>query len=389
MRRFLPALRPTILCCATLAAGSWIATAASADQFRTYFGTYSTGGSISRGIYTAVFDSETGQLSEPKLAAASVNPAFLAIHPTRPLLLAVNEVSEGEGRGNGSVSAFKREKDGSLTEINQQPSHGGAPCHLSIDATGRFVLIANYVGGNLAVYPIDDDGSLGPATCIVQHEGSSIDPDRQRQSHAHSINLSSDNRFAYAADLGIDQVKIYQFNETDGTLSPADPESVAVTPGGGPRHFAIHPSGKFAYTNNELSAVVTAFRRDPATGGLTVIQSLPTLPADFDGRKSTAECLVHPSGKFVYVSNRGHDSIAGFSIDQSTGQMTPIGITHTGGEEPRNFYIDPTGKWLLAANQNSDSVIVFQLDPKTGTLTATDNRIVVGMPVCIRMLPLK
>lgn len=359
-----------------------------AQQFRLYIGTYTTGESASEGIYSCVFDAASGQLSEPQLAIATVNPSFLAIHPSGRFLFAVNEVHEGSGRGQGYVSAFHITPDGQLSSINRQPSHGGTPCHCSIDATGRFLLIANYTGGNVAVYPIAEDGALGEATSVVEHQGSSIDPQRQRQPHAHSIQLSSDNRFAYAADLGIDQIRIYRFDDHAGTLAAASPAFAAITPGGGPRHFALHPSGRFAYTNHELTAVVTALSRDAETGALTPLQSLSTLPTDFDGRKSTAECLVHPSGRFLYVSNRGHDSIASYAIDQDSGQLSPLAITHTLGEEPRNFSIDPSGRWLLAANQNSDSVVVFALDPNSGALTPSEQSIAVGRPVCIRLLPL-
>ena len=359
-----------------------------AQQFRTYIGTYTTGERVSEGIYSCVFDAASGQLSEPQLAIESINPSFLAVHPSGQFLFAVNEVNEGGGRGQGFVSAFRIAADGQLASINRQPSHGGAPCHCSIDATGRFLLIANYTGGNVAVYPIAADGSLGEASSIVEHQGSSVDPQRQRQPYAHSIQVSSDNRFAYAADLGIDQIRIYRFDDQAGTLQPASPAFAAIAPGGGPRHFSQHPSGKFAYTNHEMTAMVTAFARDPESGALTPLQSLSTLPADFDGRKSTAECLVHPSGRFLYVSNRGHDSIASYAIDQNTGELAPLAITHTLGQEPRNFSIDPSGRWLLAANQNSDSVVVFALDPDSGVLTPSDQAIAVGRPICIRLLPL-
>ncbi len=232
-----------------------------AQQYRAYIGTYTTGESVSRGIYSCVFDGATGQLSEPQLAVESINPSFLAVHPSRRFLYAVNEVNEGGGRGQGFVSAFRIADDGQLESINRQPSHGGAPCHCSIDATGRFLLIANYTGGNVAVYPIAEDGSLGEASSIVEHQGSSIDPQRQRQPYAHSIQVSSDNRFAYAADLGIDQIRIYRFDDHAGTLQPGSPAFAAIAPGGGPRHFSLHPSGRFAYTNHEMTAVVTAFAR--------------------------------------------------------------------------------------------------------------------------------
>lgn len=360
----------------------------SAQQYRTYFGTYSTGDSKSKGIYTATFDSESGKFSDPVLAAPSVNPSFLAIDAKRGFVFAVNEISEGAGRANATVSAFRMRPDGTLQFINSQPSHGGAPCHCNIDATGKFLLIANYVGGNLAVYPIAADGSLEAATSIVNHEGSSIDRSRQQGPHAHSINLSSDNRFAYAADLGTDKIMIYRFDENAGTLQAASPDFAAVTPGAGPRHFSLHPSGKYAYTNHELTALVTGFNRDVQTGGLTAIATVSTLPQDAQVRKSTAECLVHPNGQFLYVSNRGHDSIACYEIDQASGEMKLVEIVSTQGQEPRNFTIDPTGKWLLAANQNSDTIVVFAIDQKLGTITPTGNRIEVGRPVCVRMLVL-
>jgi 6-phosphogluconolactonase len=372
-----------VACFATL---SLFASPLSAQQYRAYFGTYTTGDSKSKGIYTAIFDSESGKLSDPVLAAPAVNPSFLAIDAKRGFVFAVNEISEGEGRANATVSAFRVNADGTLQFINSQPSHGGAPCHCNIDATGKFLLIANYVGGNLAVYPIAADGSLEAASSIVNHEGSSIDRSRQQGPHAHSINLSSDNRFAYAADLGTDKIMIYRFDQNEGTLQAASPDSATVTPGGGPRHFSLHPSGKFAYTNHELTAMVTGFKRDIRTGGLTAIATVSTLPPDVQVRKSTAECLVHPNGRFLYVSNRGHDSIACYKIDQNSGEMALVAITPTQGQEPRNFVIDPTGKWLLAANQNSDTVVVFAIDQKLGSISPIDNRIEVGRPVCVRML---
>ncbi|HBJ35748.1 MAG TPA: 6-phosphogluconolactonase [Planctomycetaceae bacterium] len=375
-----------LFCVAIFGSLNMLATPGFAQQYRTYFGTYTTGDSKSKGIYTASFDSATGTLSDPVLAAPSANPSFLAIDAKRGLVFAVNEISEGEGRANATVSAFRMKPDGMLQFINSKPSHGGAPCHCNIDATGKFLLIANYVGGNLAVYPIAADGSLEDASCIVNHEGSSIDRSRQQGPHAHSINLSSDNRFAYAADLGTDKVMIYRFDENKGTLQAASPDSAAVTPGAGPRHFSLHPTGKFAYTNHELTAMVTGFSRDTQTGALTPVSTVSTLPKDAQVRKSTAECLVHPNGRFLYVSNRGHDSIACYKIDQSTGEMTLVAITSTQGQEPRNFVIDPTGKWLLAANQNSDTIVVFAIDQKLGSISPTDNRIEVGRPVCVRML---
>ena len=393
LRSFKVALHPLIKVKTVAAVFAAVVTVLTVDidcmagQNRLFIGTYTTGGSVSKGIYTSVFDDEAGKLSPPQLAVEAVNPTFLAIHPSGQWLFAVNEVSEGEGRGNGAVSAFRILEDGHLTLINQQPSLGGAPCHCNVDATGKYLLIANYVGGNVVVYPIGDDGSLQPASCEIQHVGSSVDKQRQEAAHAHSINLSADNRFAYAADLGIDRIQIYRFDAGRGVLTASTPSSASVESGGGPRHFAIHPNGRFAYANNELSAVVTVFHRDVEYGGLTRVQDLSTLPEEATGiRKSTAECLVHPTGRFVYVSNRGHDSIAIYSVNQQDGKLTLVAITNTGGREPRNFFIDPTGHWLLAENQNSDTVIVFSINLETGAITPTFGQIQVGRPVCIRML---
>lgn len=359
----------------------------NAGTIRLYVGTYTGGDSISKGVYTVTFDDETGSLSEPVLAAELTNPSFLAVHPSGQFLYAVNEVSDGGGRGKGAVTALKVQPDGTLSKINQQSSEGGAPCHCNVDATGKNLLIANYVGGNVVVYPISTEGALEPASSNMQHEGSSVDQSRQQSPHAHSINLSSDNRFAYAADLGLDCIMIYRFDAESHMLSPANPPAALVTPGGGPRHFSIHPSGKFAWTNNEMTMVVTGFRRNPADGSLFAIQEISTIPGGYNGRKSTAECLAHPNGKFLYVSNRGHETITAFTIDQETGLLKYVENEPTGGNEPRNFFIDPSGKWLLAENQNSDSVFVFSIDQQTGELTPNGKSITVGKPVCIRALP--
>lgn len=358
-----------------------------AEDVQLYIGTYTTNDSSSRGVYATTLNTDTGTLSPPKLAAELRNPAFLAVHPGGEFVFAVNEFSDGSGRGNGAVTALKVNADGSLTKLNDQPSLGGAPCHCNVDATGTSLLVANYVGGNVVVFPIGDDGSLKPASCNIQFEGRSVDASRQEAPHAHSVNLSRDNRFAYVADLGTDKVMIFRFDASQHELIPADQPFVSVSPGGGPRHFALHPNGRFAYTNNEMTMVATAFSRDAETGGLTVMQDISTVPAGYDGRKSTAECLVHPTGKFLYVSNRGHETITVFSINEDTGLLKYVENAPTLGNEPRNFFIEPSGKWLLAENQNSDTIHVFAIDPDTGRLTANGSSITVGRPVCIRMLP--
>lgn len=358
-----------------------------AEEQRLFIGTYSRGESISEGIYTCRFDTVSGTLSEPSLAAEADNPSFLAIHPTQRFLFACIETNDFQGKPSGAVSAFKIDRaTGKLTLLNQQATGGGAPCHCTVDGTGRFLLVANYLGGNAAVFPINDDGSLAERSCLINHIGSGPDKGRQEAPHAHSINLSADNRFAYVADLGIDRIMIYRFDSQAGILAPSASDSAALTAGSGPRHFCIHPSGKFAFCNSELTCEVNAFSRDAMSGRLTAIQSISTLPENYTGRKSTAECIVHPSGNFLYVSNRGHDSVAVYQINQNNGTLTMMEIPKSGGKEPRNFFITNDGKWLIAENQNSDNVIVFEIDQKNGRLTQQKSQITVGQPVCIRAL---
>ena len=365
----------------TLAITSMTAAADKPTQAWVYFGTYSRG--ASKGIYVAKMDLTTGKITEPTLAAETKNPSFLAIHPNQQYLYAVNEVGQIKGEKSGGMTAFSIDpKTGKLTKLNEQLSKGGAPCHLVIDATGKNVLVANYTGGNIASLPIGSDGKLGQATGFVQHKGSSANPRRQKEPHAHSINLDANNRYAYAADLGLDRVLIYKFNATEGTFTENEPAFAKVAPGSGPRHFALHPNQKSAYVINELKSTVTAFRADAKNGGLTEIQTISTLPASYKKASYTAEVQVHRTGKFLYGSNRGHDSIATFSIGED-GKLTSLGQESTQGKTPRNFGMDPTGKYLLAANQGSDSVVVFEINPKTGKLKATGEKLEVPVPVCV------
>ncbi|MFO0901253.1 MAG: lactonase family protein [Pirellulales bacterium] len=362
------------------------ASAADAGKYRVYFGTYT--GQKSRGIYTADLDLATGKLTEPRLAAEAVSPSFLAIHPSGHWLYAVSEIDDLNGRKTGGVSAFAIEADGGLRLLNQQPSEGRGPCHVTVDPSGKFALVANYGSGSAAALPIEADGRLGPPSSVVQHEGKSVDPQRQEGPHAHSINLDAAGRYAFVADLGLDQVKIYRFDAQTGKLTPADPAFVTLAPGAGPRHFAFHPQGDRAYVNNEMTSTITALHYAPEAGALQETQTLSTLPRSTPGN-STAEVQVHPSGRFVYVSNRGHDSIAGYTIDPDNGRLTALGNTPTGGRTPRNFGIDPTGQYLLAANQGTDNVVVFKIDAKTGKLTPTGQEIAVGAPVCVKFLKLE
>ena len=356
--------------------------AATKGKYLVYIGTYTEKGS--KGIYAYRFDPATDQLTSLGLAAETVDPSFLAVDPSRRFLYAVNEISQYEGRSSGGVSAFTIDHGtGKLTFLNEVPSGGAGPCHLSLDKTGRYVLVANYGGGSLAVFPILKDGRLGEASAFVQHHGASINPQRQEGPHAHSIYASPDNRFVLSADLGLDEVLVYRFDAQKGTLKPNYPAYVVVSSGAGPRHFAFHPNGKFGYVINEMLSTITVFSYETASGTLEVLQTLSTLPQGFKGQSSAAEVEVHPSGKFLYGSNRGHDSIAVFAINSRKGTLMPAGYAPTLGKEPRSFAIDPTGTYLFAANQNSDSIVQFRIDPNNGRLTPTGQVLEVSSPVCV------
>jgi len=371
-----------------------LATAATAqnNQSRSrnmlvFIGTYTN--ARSKGIYAFRMDGSTGALTPVGLVAETVSPSFLAIHPNRKYLYAANEVESFGGAKSGAITAFSiNASTGKLTELNQQPSRGAAPCHLVVDRTGKNVLVANYTGGNVAVLAVGPDGKLAPAVGagFVQHEGKSVDAGRQEAPHAHSINLSPDNRFAFAADLGLDKVLIYRFDPANHSITANEPPAGIVPPGSGPRHFSFHPSGRFAYVINEMKSTVTVFDYEGTKGALRAKQTISTLPADFTGGTSTAEVQVHPSGRFLYGSNRGHDSISIFSIDPTNGQLTHVGNEPTQGKTPRNFGIDPSGSFLIAANQGSDSLVVFRIDQTTGKLTATGVRVEVPVPVCVKFL---
>jgi 6-phosphogluconolactonase len=362
-----------------------VAEAAGPRELWVYVGTYTQG--KSEGIYHFRMDLSTGALAPQGVTGGVKNPSFLAIHPTRRYLYAVSEVEDSGGKRTGGVSAFALDaKTGRLTPLNQQLSEGAGPCHLVVDRTGKSVLVANYGGGSVAALPIGDDGRLGKATAAIQHRGSSVNPQRQQGPHAHSINVDPSNRFAMAADLGLDKVLVYRFDAARGTLAPHEPAAATVAPGAGPRHFAFHPTGRFAYVINEITCTVTAFAYDSPRGTLDEIQTIRTLPGRVEAGFSTAEVQVHPSGKFLYGSNRGHNTIAIFGIDAETGKLTAAGHESTGGKTPRNFGIDPTGTYLLAANQATDNMVVFRIDPTTGALKRTQHEVTVPMPVCVKFV---
>jgi 6-phosphogluconolactonase len=356
------------------------------SKLRVYVGTY-TQGTKSQGIYLFDLDPAKGTLTPQGLAGETANPSFLAIHPNRRFLYAVSEVSTSDGMKTGAVAAFDIDPEtGKLKLLNKQPSRGAGPCHLVTDAKGKNVLVANYGGGSVAVLPIREDGGLAEPSSAIQHEGKSVNPRRQEAPHAHSINLDAANRFAFAADLGLDKVLVYRFDPAKGTLTANDPAAATVEPGAGPRHFAFHPDGRHAYVINELTSTVTAFSYDPDKGVLKEVQTISTLPEGFKGDTSTAEVQVHPSGKFLYGSNRGHDSISVFTIDPATGKLTLAGH-QTGIKTPRNFGIDPTGTYLLAAAQGGNTLTVYRIDPKTGLLKQVGEPAEVPAPVCVKFVP--
>lgn len=342
-----------------------------------FIGTYTRG--ASEGIYVCRMDPATGALEQVSTASGIANPSFLALHPHSPYLYAVHE------GGQGSVSAFAVDLDsGELTHLNQQPSGGAGPCHLTVDQTGRFVLVANYGSGSAAILPVGDDGRLAPPSGVAQHEGSSVHPQRQEGPHAHSVTIDPSNRFVFVADLGLDKVMIYELDPDAGKLSPSEVGSVGVAPGSGPRHFDFHPSGRYAYLINELGNTIVAYQYDEASGALTELQTVPTLPTDFSGQSTCADIHVASSGRFVYGSNRGHDSIVIYAIDGETGSLTYVGHELTGGKTPRNFGIDPAGTLLLAANQNSDTIVSFRVDANSGQLSPTGATASVPAPVCVK-----
>jgi 6-phosphogluconolactonase len=347
-----------------------------------YVGTYTT--DKSEGIYLYQLDLSSGELKHVATTKGVVNPSFLALAPSRRYLYAVNEVQEFAGRKSGAVSAFAvDQKTGELRLLNQKPSLGADPCYVDVDARGRFVLIANYTGGNVTVFPVERDGSLGEATDMRQYQGSSVNRERQEGPHAHCIVLDPTNRFAYSCDLGSDKIMIFRFDARIGKLLPNEQPWLQTKPGAGPRHLAFHPGGKYVYVLNELHSTVTAFSRDPDRGTLEELQTLTTLPKDFKGQNSGADIHVSIDGRFAYCSNRGHDSIAIFAID-THGKLSTIGHESTRGVTPRNFAIDPSGMFLLVANQKSDNIAVFRLDQKTGQLNSTGQVVQAPSPVCLK-----
>ena len=350
-----------------------------------FAGTYTT--DSNEGIYCLRLSLASGALEVVGATKPVPDPFFLAVDAERNLLFAANALSETDGEPGGAVSAFAVDPDsGALTFLNRQPSRGVLPCYLTMDRTGRNLLVANYTSGSVAVLPIRQDGRLGEATAAIQHEGSGPDPERQEGPHVHSIVLDPMQRHAFAADLGADRVVTYRFDAAAGALTPGGPPFVEVHAGAGPRHLAFHPNRRYAYLLNELDNTFTVFAFDADRGALTPIQTLPSLPSDSTDTSFAADLQILPSGDFLYGSNRGHDSIAICAIDQATGRLTSVGHQPSGGAWPWNLAIDPTASLLLAANQKSDSITVFRIDPDTGGLSPTGHEVSVPRPVNLAFL---
>ncbi len=351
-----------------------------------YVGTY-TAGTRSEGIYLVRMDRRSGQLQRVGSVDAGPNPSFLAIHPNGRVLYAVNELEKYEGRATGAVSAFAIAREtGVLTRLNEQPSEGGAPCYVSVDRSGRVALVANYAGGSVALLPIEANGALAPAAPVVQHTGTGPNAERQEAPHAHCILPDPSNRFALAADLGADRVFVYRLDLDGRSLSKVDGGDAVMRPGAGPRHIAFHPTLPLVFVANELDSTVATLRFDSARGALSLLDTRSTVPPGWTGTNYPADVHVASSGRTLYVSNRGHNSIAVFSVAESTDALALDQMVDTEGDWPRNFSLDPSGRLLLVANQRSDSVVVFGRDPDTGRLTPTRQRIGIPSPVCLRFL---
>ena len=359
-----------------------VASAAPAADLFVFFGTHRSG--TNAGFSLAHFDTGTGELTRPELLLSADSPAFFEIHPDGRHLYTCNSGKPG------AVSAYEIEPHtGQLTFLNREPAGGDDTCHLSLDRTAHFALTANYGSGNIAVFALKPDGRLGERTAFVQHTGSSIDPRRQTHAYAHSIVTDPGNQFALVADLGLDKIFVYRFNARTGSLKPNHPPFARVALGSGPRHLKFHPNGRWVYVINEIASTITGFNWNAGAGTLGEIQTTPTVPADFTGANTAAEIVVHPNGKFLYASNRGHDSLAVFAVDQKTGWLKLVEHVSCGGKTPRYFSFDPTGRWILCANHGSDSAVVFQADENTGRLTQTGAPVPAPYPFCISFLPVR
>jgi 6-phosphogluconolactonase len=335
-------------------------------------------------IYAYRFDATSGHMAFLGIAAQVPSPTFLAVTPNQRFLYAVNAISDYQGRSSGSVSAFSiNAKTGKLLLINAQPSGGTGPCYLTLDKSGKNLLVANYKSGTIGVLPLLRNGRLGTITSIIQHVGRGTNLVRQEGPHAHSIETSNDNRMAISADLGLDKLFVYRFDATKGTLTEDPESSISMDPGAGPRHIVFHPNGRLVFVISEMGSTVSVFRYAAGTGHLRQTQTVSTLPLTFRGNNDASELAVSPNGKFLYASNRGHNSIAVFAIDRSTGKLKLISITASQGKTPRHFGIDPTGAFLLVANQESNNIVSFRINRKNGKLTPSGELRQVPFPFCV------
>jgi 6-phosphogluconolactonase len=341
------------------------------------------------GIYVYRMDQTSGALEPVSKATGITNPSYLAFDSTGRFVYAVNELKTYENKPTGTVSALAMDpKTGKLEFLNKRMTHGTDPCHVLVDKKGKYVFVANFMSGSVCVLPVMEDGSLGEASDFIQHQGSSIDPVRQQGPHAHAVTLDEAGRFAFVPDLGLDKVMVYKFDPKRGMLEPNDVPWVKMKPGAGPRHVAFHPKGKFGFLINELDSTLASLAYEGRRGDFKVLQIVPTLPEGYKGESTCADVQVSPGGDFVYGSNRGHDSIVIYRINQRTGRLTYVGHQSTEGKTPRSFGIDPSGRFLLAANQDSDTVVTFRIEPKTGKLIPTGHAKQVPTPVCVKFLTL-
>ncbi|HXW93756.1 MAG TPA: lactonase family protein [Terriglobales bacterium] len=367
------------LCVPVIGAGE-----AEPHNYFVYVGTYTEHGS--KGVYAYRFDPVAGEFASLGLAVESVEPSFLAIAENGKFLYAVNEITNYNGQPSGAVSAFAiQPRTGKLVPLNQVSSRDAGPAHITLDRSGHYALVSNYELGSVAVFPVLQDGRLGEASAFVRHKGSSVNPERQRGPHAHAVALSPDNRFAVVADLGLDELLVYRFDAAGGSLG-RQPQIVKTVPGAGPRHLVFDRAGRFLYLINELQSTVVSYAYDASSGKLRELQTISTLPQRFSGTNEAAEIEIHPSGKFLFASNRGDDSIAVFAVDPKQGTLSLVETDSTGGRTPRHFALDPTGSWLLAANQDSDEIALFHVNPNTGHLTASGQILHIPSPACVKFV---
>jgi len=360
-------------------------TVISSASYFLYVGTYTE--SKSKGIYGYRFDAATGQLTPLGLKAEIKDPSFVVTDPKRHFLYAVSEIGN-DGKPNGIVSSFAIDaKNGDLRLLNRVNSGGGGPCHLMVDRTGRILFVANYGSGDVSAFALNEDGSIGKQTGSNHHRGSGINQLRQEGPHPHEVILSHDDRFLFVPDLGTDTISVYKVDAVKGTFAPNDPASASVKPGSGPRHLVLSGDGKIVYLICEMGSSVDVFSFDATKGSLTFVQTISTLPSGFTRENDSAEVQIDATGRFLYASNRGHDSIAVFAIDPRRGTLTKIQTVPTQGKTPRNFVIDPTGKYLLAANQDSDQIVVFAVDQRSGKLTPTKTSSAIPSPASLVFVP--